>query len=163
MNLFCLRKLEFPWFPRFSIMAQYWNQKLAKLGNFLLLAKLSESVLLRGKCKFPRSPTFQYQPLYWNQKFGKLGYFWKFCLTCKVKWNSFVEGSCKFPKFPSFCFWLLYSNRKFGKPENFFRLVKLSKIVLSEEVGSSVIFEFSILVLELKLKTQKTRKFCQNF
>ena len=41
----------------------------------------------------------------------------------------------------------------------FSRLVKLSEIVLFEEVGISEDSEFSILALILKSKTQKTQKY----
>ena len=47
--------------------------------------------------------------------------------------------------------------------EIFSRLVKLSKIVLFEEVGISEVSQFSVLALVLKWKTQKTQKFCQKF
>ena len=66
VNLFYLRKLQICDFSEFRFYPSYWNQKHGKLGNFLLLAKSSESVnntlycFVGGSCTFPRFPSFRF-------------------------------------------------------------------------------------------------------
>ena len=145
-NCFLGQSWKFPRFASFQFWSFYWD---VRLGNFF-----NDCNRFVGEYwTFPWFLNFWFQSLYWN---GKLRNFFK-------DRNCFVGRNWKFLSFSSF---LLgpYTEIKNSKISKIFcRLMTVFLFFFFEEVGNFWGSKFLILVLILKSKAWKTRKFFRSF